>query len=225
MKKIAVLLSVVGMLFAISPLKVSAALKQAMVKNGTMYGTLKVMESDGWEDKSDGGKYITQVLSVTKTINGYVYIKVGEVSNVKITSAVPGSGFTIVHQNRVTDGVEYLLKTEKTVSSETEVLTVLADIVDPTKKECNLSLIPLSVNCIHVGELYLDKSGKPITAQEYAEICEGVTTTPTPTPVEPDVPDSPQTGSAIPYVAVGGGLLAIAGVYFFSRKSNKMYKI
>ena len=53
----------------------------------------------------------------------------------------------------------------------------------------------------------------------YEEVCEGVT------PDEPDVPDTPNTGNPIPYIAVGGGLIAIAGVYFYSRKSNRMYKI
>ena len=54
------------------------------------------------------------------------------------------------------------------------------------------------------------------------EACEGYT----PSESNPtDVPNSPDTGSVVPYVAIGGGLVAIAAVYLYSRKSNKVYKI
>ncbi len=67
-----------------------------------------------------------------------------------------------------------------------------------------------------------------ITETEYKEICEGyVPDDPTDPdePLPPDIPENPKSGSVIPYVAVGGGLIAIAGLYLFSRKSNKMYRL
>ena len=92
------------------------------------------------------------------------------------------------------------------------------------KSECKISYSPLGVSCITLEDksgntIYLDKNGNSITKEQYTEVCEGGT------PTEPDVPDTPNTGNPIPYIAVGGGLVALAGVYFYSRKSNKMYKI
>ena len=66
----------------------------------------------------------------------------------------------------------------------------------------------------------LDDNGNAISEEEYNQVC-GNTTTPGD---NNDVP-SPETGSVVPYIAIGGGLLAIVAVYFFSKRSNKVYKI
>lgn len=39
------------------------------------------------------------------------------------------------------------------------------------------------------------------------------------------VPENPGTGSAVSYVAIGAGLLLVAGAYVVSRKNTKMYNI
>ena len=220
MKKITILLSVIGILFAVLPLNVSAAeLKEKSRRDTQFYGKVTVMETDGWDDKQDGGKFITQEYYVTKTQGGYVYIRLLETSNVKITSILPGSNFTKVKEIRVDGGVDVVLKAKSTISSRTQLITVLADIVDPSQTNCVLNYSPLGVSCLHIDDLYLDKNGNEVSEAEYNEVCNGVTT-------PGDVPsDNPSTGNPIPYIAVGGGLLAIAGVYFFSRKSNKFYKI
>ena len=70
------------------------------------------------------------------------------------------------------------------------------------------------------GTKYFDNNYKEVTETEFEEACNGKTP-----PVDTDVPNSPDTGSVIPYIAVGGGLVAIAGVYLYSRKANKVYKI
>ena len=45
-------------------------------------------------------------------------------------------------------------------------------------------------------------------------------------PIEVEVtPNNPETGSAISYIAIGAGILLIAGAFVISRKNTKMYKI
>ena len=109
-------------------------------------------------------------------------------------------------------------------SGSTELLfTVVTK--DTAKEGCNLSVSPKTTTCVTVEDSYLDKEGKLVDKAKYDEVCNGVTpSTPTDDPGQ-DVPNSPDTGSVIPYLAIGGGLVAIAGVYLYSRRSNKVYKI
>lgn len=49
---------------------------------------------------------------------------------------------------------------------------------------------------------------------------------PTPTPTTPDTPtDNKQTGSTLPYVALGGIVLVAVGAYVATRNKAKMYRI
>lgn len=216
MKKISIILSVIGLLLMSVPMKASAAeMKEVMSSTVKYYGTLTVMESSGWETKPDGGKYVTQVVYVTKAVGGYVYLDIVP----KIDKILPSASFELVNSEDTANGKRVLLKSKGTVSGKTEAFTVTADIVS----ECKISYSPLGVSCITIEDkagntIYLDKNGNSITHEQFTEVCEGGTS-------EPDVPDTPDTGNPIPYIAVGGGLIAIAGVYFYSRKSNKMYKI
>lgn len=222
MKKLTIILSVIGLLLMVSPMKASAEeMKQAMENtNPNLYGTLTVMESSSWETKPEGGKFITAVAYVTKTVGGYVYLDLTETTNVKIDKILPSASFELVKDETTATGRRVLFKAKGTVNARTEVFTLTADIVDPTlHQECRISYAPLGVSCIKLEDksgntLYLDKNGNSVTKEQYDEVCEGTT-----------VPDTPNTGNPIPYIAVCGGLIAIAGVYFYSRKSNKMYKI
>lgn len=224
MKKISIILSVIGLLLMSVPMKASAAeMKEVMSSTVKYYGTLTVMESSGWETKPDGGKYVTQVVYVTKAVGGYVYLDIVQTTNTKIDKILPSASFELVNSEDTANGKRVLLKSKGTVSGKTEAFTVTADIVDPSLSECKISYSPLGVSCITIEDkagntIYLDKNGNSITHEQFTEVCEGGTS-------EPDVPDTPDTGNPIPYIAVGGGLIAIAGVYFYSRKSNKMYKI
>ncbi len=68
-------------------------------------------------------------------------------------------------------------------------------VVDTTKSECDITLVPTSAN-VPNEEIKVD-----IT------------------------PENPETGSAISYIAIGAGVLLVAGAYVLSRKNTKMYKI
>ena len=69
-------------------------------------------------------------------------------------------------------------------------------IVDDTKSECSVVITPTSTD--------LDKAPVKVDV----------------TPVE-----NPKTGSAVSYVAIGAGILLVAGAFVVSRRSTKMYKI
>ena len=69
-------------------------------------------------------------------------------------------------------------------------------IVDTTKTKCNITLVPTSAD--------ID--------QEKVEVDV--------TPVE-----NPKTGSAVSYIAIGAGVLLVAGAYVLSRKNTKMYNV
>lgn len=220
MKKLTIILSVIGLLLMSAPMKASAAeMKEVMNSTVRYYGTLSVMESSGWESKPNGDKFITQVVYVTQAVGGYVYLDIIETTNTKIDKILPSASFELVKDETIENGRRVLLKAKGTVSGKTEAFTLTADIVDPSLNECKISYSPLGVSCITLEDksgntLYLDKNGNSVTKEQYDEVCEGTV-----------IPDTPNTGNPIPYIAVGGGLIAIAGVYFYSRKSNKMYKI
>lgn len=232
MKKLISLLSLIAMMFVVVPV---GAVAKSSSSAGTMYGTINVEESD-WIQKSDkSGYYITQKYTVTKTnASGYVYIAFLETLNVKITQVVDDGAFEIVGDYVTTqqDGYNarvyvFKLRSGTSINKETELATVMAEIVDPNNKNCNLSYAPLSTQCSNVNGKYFDNNGKLVTEDEYKAACEG--TNPV-NPSNPDdepnnKPDNPQTGNVVPYIAIAGGLAAIAGVYFISKKSNKIYKI
>jgi len=222
MRKINVILSFIVMFMILFiPVVVDAA---EVSRENTIYGTITVDESE-WSQSGDTYSF-TQVFYITKSTE-YVYFNIKPVLNVTDVQIVASSSaFKVVSQKTLDDGsVNVLLKANNSAgvnNTKTEVFTVVAKIVDPSKLECNLSYSPLSVACAVIENNYFDDNGSIVSEEEYNQACNGVI------PDEPDEPSdepNPETGSVIPYVAVGGGLLAIAGVYLYSRKSDKMYKI
>lgn len=230
MKKIAIMLSVVGVLFAFMPLKASAA---GFVKNGDSYcndadisggkyGTFKKGDvCYKYTDEANGIKEWTYYLTANSGIKT-IYLEVQPSSTIEIQSIKENSNaFILANNDKTTTGNRLLLYSTNPSGLSNGSRTLLFTITtkDLGDEGCYLNISPLEVpNCEVINGEYFDKDGNSITKEEYDEVCAGVV---------PDVPDekNPETGSVIPYIAVGGGLLAIAGVYFFSRKSNKFYKI
>lgn len=224
MKKIFMLLCLVSMMFATLPVNVSAAPMDTTYQ--TEIETVKDSSGNEWHTTSDGGKMILKDFYVNKTnASGYVYMAFRETLNVKIRSVLVDDAFEQVGDYiPIENGRAYIfkLKNGTSISKKTKLAQVSADIVDPTDTECKLDYNPYSTNCSNTNGKYFDDKGALVTEEEYNAACDGVTP---PNEDKPnDVPNS-QTGSVIPYVAIGGGLLAIAGVYFVSKKSNKMYKL
>ena len=220
MKKLSVILSFIVLLaFLVMPNMVNAA---ETSRQNTIYGTVTIDESE-WTESGDTYS-ITQVYYITKS-SEYVYFNIKPVLNVNNVEIIASSrAYSIVSKTTLDDGsVNVLMKATNGTGingTKTELFTVIAKIVDPSKLECDLSYSPLSVACAVIDNNYFDDNGKKVTEEVYNQACNGYV------PDEPieDEPN-PETGSVIPYIAVGGGLIAIAGVYLYSRKSNKMYKI
>ena len=141
-------------------------------------------------------------------------------SSVSIDSVtVGGTGFAKVGQDSSGDGIaDILIENGNSGSARVTVTVITTDTAD---EGCQLNVSPLNLNCsVNIPGIYFDDNGNEISAEKYQEVCGNTTT-----PDDPnDVPNS-QTGSVVPYVAIGGGLLAIVAVYLFSRKANKVYKI
>ena len=227
MKKNIILFGLLAMMLFSVPFKVNAAVSftdnngdgvyesSASISAG-QYGTIAAGDFTWrYSDEDNGEKTWTISFSTNKK---FIYISLVP-AFVSIDSvSVEGSGFVKANQSSLGEGMVGLL-IENTNSSSAK-LTITVITTDTSDKGCMLSVSPLNLNCdVSVPGFYFDNNGNVITEEEYNEVC-GNTTPENPN----DVPNS-ETGSVIPYVAIGGGLLAIAAVYLISRKSNKVFKI
>lgn len=210
MKKLVVLLSLAVML--VMPLNVNAASwsEEKVLSKNSIYGELSAREMP-WEgnDPTQLEVYITKAseyISLTFTVNNLKDVKFMEAANI-----------TVVNSDFKDNVLTVLLKTKdgKAITKKTEVGSAMGYPID-TEKGCSIAVTPQTLACAKLDNMYFDKSGKAITEEEYNEVCSNITTEPG---------DDVQTGSVIPYVAIAGGLIAIAGVYLYSRRTNKMYKL
>lgn len=220
MKKVISLLSIITFML-IMPLNVHAESKS---QNVVAYGTLTIDETP-WTSVTNS---VTQVYSITKS-GPYTAITIMPVKNLTNVRVTASANFDIVKQTKLSDGsVTVLLKAKNGTGvngTKTELLTAVADGNGNIATEgCNLSYSPMSINCnTNIEGFYFDNDGNSITEEEYKVACEGATPT-TPPSDDQDIPNA-DTGSVVPYLAIGGGLIAIAGVYLYSRKTKKVYKI
>ena len=215
MKKLIMIASVLAAVLFVVPVKVEAADQSGSYAAGR-YGTVE------WEweytDEEQGIKEWSFYLTASRDLQ-YLYFQFVPV-NVTINSVSEGREF-----GRVLSGNYIFLESTSGISSGERVLlfTVITADDEGADEECELSISPQNLNCSsNISGYYFDNNGNSITQEEYVEVCGN--TTPTDPDDPNDIPNS-QTGSVVPYVAIGGGILAIVVVYLFSRKSNKVYKI
>jgi len=234
MKKLTIMLCVISALVAFMPLKVSAAgfvktgdsyCNDTDISGGAWYGTFKKGSiCYKYTDEANGIKEWTYYLTPSSSLKT-LYYEIQPSSTIEIQSVKVNSSAFLAETEKTSTGHRVLLSSNNPngVTNGTKVLLFTVTTKDLAKEGCYLDISPLSIpKCEVIGSNYYDNNGNNVTQAEFEAACGSGTPI---DPDEPDIPDSPQTGSVIPYVAVGGGLLAIAGVYFFSRKSNKMYKI
>lgn len=230
MKKFTIMLVLVGVILCLVPVRVDAAvsfnqngdtyLSNAEISLGR-YGTIKT--GDGqyvYTDQANGIKKWTFYLTVAEDTSS---IYLGLVPNqLDIQSIEVGSDFMKVTEKEV-DGVTNVLLTATTsggVKANSRVLLFTVTTKDLADEDCVLAFSPLAINpCDVIEGNYYDDEGNIVSKAEYDKVCSDKTVT------IPEDEENPQTGSVIPYVAIGGGMLAIAGVFLYSRKSNKMYKL
>jgi len=219
MKKLLLMIGFIVLCFG--PLKVMA--EEVVVQSNSVYGAISIDETPF----SSTNPVTTQVYYVTSSPSGYVYMTITPVLNVTSVQIVYSSdALEKVSEVQNSDGsVTVLMKTTNgnAITSKTELFTVVATITDVTKLECEISFSPESLNCAVVGSNYFNTNGMSVSETEYNNSCGN--TTPTETPSDEPAEESPQTGSVIPYVAIGGGLVLISLMYLISHKSNKMYRL
>lgn len=224
-KKITMVLSLVAVALLIMPKEVLAAgftdddphLSTEDISFGE-FGTIKAGDySWTYTDEEAGEK--TWTISVD-TNSKYIYfqlvpksVEIRNDNDVKVNS-----GFVIVSQKENSNGTRDIFIESSGSSSR---LTITVKTYDTADTGCLLNVSPYRLNCsVKIDGYYFDDNGQPISEEEYNQVCGNTTT-----PDDPnDIPNS-DTGSVVPYIAIGGGLLAIALVYLFSKKSNKVYKI
>ena len=162
----------------------------------TAKATVKTNFSCSEHKKDDQGRtYETCTLSVTTTAGESISSYEGELTLTNVT--LDESTLTGSGAfSAVALGNTLSFTASTPQTGETIAIGSFNVIVDDTKSECHVVLTPTSAD--------VDKS--PVTVDV--------------TPVE-----NPKTGSAVSYIAIGAGLLLIAGAYVVSRKNTKMYKI
>lgn len=214
MKRIFSILCLVALLACVMPLKVEAEEKKGSYP--TVFGTID------WEikDESTETKSKTWVFYITPNDN-YKSLQ-AELAPTNLTNLNPvaSSSFLIVDKKDEAEGKVLLTFVVNNSSGlqkdvKTEIMTVTSNYT--STENCTLGLNLGTISCQQIGSLYIDNNGASVSEEEYNKACGA-------SEPKPDE-KNPQTGSAIPYIAVGGGLIAIAGVYLYSRKSNKIYKI
>lgn len=238
MKKFLVILTTIASVALIMPVRVQAAEPQGFsdtdgdgvyVNDSAIsagrYGSFAAGDIT-WtynddSDETDGVKTWNFYLTVGSVDWDYLYMSFTPVG-IEIDSITPGSSnFLLVDQDTTSAGsTSILVQQTRDLEEGDRVLLFTIRTVDTSDDECRLSFSPLNLDCsVNIPGIYFDNDGNEISAEEYEEVCGNTT------PEDPnDVPNS-ETGSVIPYVAIGGGLIAIVAVYLFSRKSNKVYKI
>ncbi len=223
MKKRLVMLFMVALVTVGIPKNVEAvsANPNGPVSFGT-YGTFATNDiTYEYTSTEDGIKEWSYYLTVGSKYNAIYFSLVP--TAVEIQSVKAGDGFLIANEGQMdgNNGVKNVLimSNSSNITSGGRHLLFKVTTKDTAKEGCTLSVSPGSLSCTNIAGSYFDKSGNLLSSEsEFKAACEGVTPKPN------DVPNA-NTGSVIPYVAIGGGLAAIAGVYFYSRKAKKMYKI
>lgn len=227
MKKLIVMVSIVAIALGVLPIRVDAAQYSNTTDMGTKHGQMYIE----WDYASDADKTAGiktwQFYYIPNSNKKVVYMGLRpNKSAITIESVTLGSSFTKESEAQTDVGPNYLLRANSSsgLTAGQRVLMFTIKTKDIAKEGCYLNPEPLNLNCsTNIDNLYFDNEGNEITKDEYDKVCSNNPSDPT-NPGD-DVPNSPQTGSVIPYIAVGGGLIAVLGVYLFSRKSNKVYKL
>lgn len=212
-KKITSVLLLVAVLCFVA-LPIADAAKEP-IKGGenTRYGTIS-KERVSNDDEAEG--FETNNIYITKSSGSYIYLTFTPAVNVKeIVEIEAASGFKIVSNKKTADGGWTVLieSNNGKVTKDTKILTMTLQ-QEEVGEDCNVAVAPHALSCTAADGKYFIEDGTEVTEEEYNQVCGNVK------PGE-DV----KTGIPVPYLAVAGGILAIAGVYLYSRKQNKMFKI
>ena len=226
MKRNIILLGVLATLLFVLPTKVSAAAFVDPDSDGVyendeaisvgQFGTIAAGDASWtYSDEEAGEKTWTFNITVNNS-DSYVYFTLVP-SFVSIESVSSSGDYLLAARNQDGENLDVLFEPAGT-GNHLRVTVITTDTGD---EGCLLDISPLSLNCsVDIPGYYFDDNGNAISEEEYNQVCGNATT-----PEDPNDVPSPETGSVVPYIAIGGSLLAIVAVYFFSKRSNKVYKI
>ncbi len=236
MKKVILLFGVVASVFVLMPSSVYAAEPAGFVETSDgvyvneqaisagRYGTFEAGDVswtyESAEDEADGVKTWNYYLTVGSVDFEFLYMSLVP-TGVDIDAVTPGDSFLMVHPSNDNGITTVLLQATGSLNEGDRVLLFTVRTVDQDgAEECLLETAPLNLDCsVNVPGFYFDNDGNEISAEEYAQVCGNVT------PDDGNDVPSPETGSVIPYIAIGGGIVALIAVYLLTRKSSKVYKI
>ena len=235
MKKITVILVTIMMMLYVVPVKVSAeefstdftdsdgdgVYESTSAISAGRYGNFAAGDityeyTEGSSEERTWSFYLT----VGSNDFDYVYMLITP-TNVSIDSVTTDTSSFLALNSIPETGGTLLYEVAGNLEAGDRVLLYQIITTNTSDENCQISVSPGELNCsVNIPGIYFDNDGNVISEEEYQEVCGNTT------PGNPDdIPSSPETGSVVPYVAIGGGLLAIVVVYLFSRKSNKVYKI
>lgn len=187
------------------------------------YGVFKTGDAEyTYTDKGNGIKEWNFYLTAGSDLN-YIYLALAP-KYLEIQDVESGSDFMLVSEKNETDTYTVLLmaNNQSGIKKGEKVLLFTITTKDTSTDGCILNVSPRTLACASVEGYYFNKSGKIVNEENYNKECSNTGTTDE--PLE-DVPNNSETGIPVPYIALGGGLVAIAGVYFLSKKNSKMFKI
>lgn len=179
------------------------------------YGTIKKGDVTWtYTDRENGIKEWTFMLTPSKTFTTDDAIAIELVpTGVSVQKVTTDNSKIVVASNN--NNTLLLKPTNTGLKSGEKVQLIKVTTKDTATNNCDLAVKPLTLDCsTNISGYYFNNNGEEVTKEEYDQVCAGVT---------PD--DNPNTGNAVPYIAITGGLIAIAGVYLYSKKSKKMYRI
>ena len=226
MKKLLILVGL--MVISLSPVVVKAD-SVSFVQNGNFYinekdissgnyGTFKAGDiTYEYTDTSNGIKEWKFYLTAGSDLNN-IYIALQPIK-LEIQKIKEGSEFVKESQTKDTDGTTaILLRSVDGVKKGDRVLLFTVTTKDEKDATgCQLNIVPKRIACLKLESSYFDENGNEVSKEEYDEVCNGY--------VEEELPEDVQTGIPVPYIALGGGLIALAGFYFINKKNTKMFKL
>lgn len=223
MRKFIVILGLVATFMLVMPMSVHAAAfvdndRDGVYENDSAisvgrYGSVAAGDMTWtYSDEEAGEKTWTISFDVTSGYNYVYFTLVPSFITIDSVSVSSGSNFVLADQEKTTNGTTVFF--ESTSGGRLELTVVTTDTAE---EGCLLNISPLNLDCsVNIPGYYFDDNGKAITQEEYNQVCSNTSQ---------DIPNSPETGSVVPYFAIGGGLIAIVAVYLLTRKSSKVYKI
>ena len=217
-------LSIAALLLVILPLKVNAT--EIFASSGmSMVETTEGGKTFALKQGDESTKLYLGVNVTEGTFTEYnVHVELknssftfsGTRSDYKLESGWTGT----ITKSETGNGIDVKLTNSKglTAGSKKIVASIDLDIADntPSTETCEIVLgttpaAPEAPKCQIVDDTYYDANGNEVSEEAYNESC--------------TTDENPQTGSFLPYTLIIAGIALAGGLYYLTKKNNKMYQV